>query len=386
MIVATVNNRIYEQIQIFLYLGRTFVTDKRTVFLHIGVFKTGSSALQVFFAKNQDTLAKHGVEYPGLSELNPARRGLVTSGNAPFIARSLMDEEKPFYLPDHEDEHLTAFRQHLQQTKTPNVLFSSEFFSYVPPAGFEKLKEIAESEGFTLKVLAYVREQASYLESLYIQRVKRGSVQDLPEVYIDQIVEDEQHLFYASLFESLADVIGQENLSIKAFVQKSLFSSTLSALGVKAGPEFNLPSSKVNVSLPLALVPLFVELNTLKPTQTFSDQIVRDYSKFLTSSEPEKRTLLSPEFTSKIRGIYAAENQRLSNEWFGGKAAFKYSERKYLSWEAAGHLLDAKTVAKIFGGLAIQHEVRLIRLEKAAMKLGELAGLEDGWATKIKVR
>lgn len=362
------------------------MTDNRTVFLHIGVFKTGSSALQVFFAKNQDTLAKHGIDYPGLSELNPARRGLVTSGNAPFIARSLMDEEKTFYLADPDGENLKAFRQQLQQAKTPNVLFSSEFFTYVPPAGFEKLKKIAESEGFTLKVLAYVREQSSYLESLYIQRVKRGGVQDLPEDYIDKIIEEEHHLFYASFFESVAQVVGQEHLSIRAFQRKSLFSNTLSAVGVQAGPEFNLPSSKVNVSLPLALVPLFVELNTLKPTQTFSDQIVRDYSKFLISKKPEKRTLLSPEYTSKLRGIYAEENNWLANKWFGGKPVFKNPERKYLSWEAAGKLLDSKTVAKILGGLAIQHEVRLIRLENAVMKLGKLAGLEDGWATKIKVR
>ena len=244
------------------------MTDKRTVFLHIGVFKTGSSALQVFFAKNQQTLAKHGLEYPSLNGLDLAKRGLVTSGNAAFVARSLFDKNTRLSVADPNGEYLATFQKSLQQSTAPNALFSSEFFSSVPPAGFAKLKEVAEREGFDLKVLAFVREQSSYLESLYIQRVKRGGAMERPETYIDTLIDDEKHLFYASFFDGLAEVLGKENLIVRAFRPKNLFSSTLTALGIKASPEFQLPPSKVNVSLPLPLVPLFLELNTLRPTQT----------------------------------------------------------------------------------------------------------------------
>lgn len=358
----------------------------RTVFLHIGVFKTGSSALQVFFAMNQKQLAAAGVRYPSLSDLDGAKRGLVSSGNAAYLARSLMEPEAPMALPQQKDDQLRKFEQSLNNTKEGNLLLSSEFFSYVPGASFQSLKEIANRNGFRLKVIAFVREQTSYLESLYIQRVKRGGIQQPPEEYIEKLIEDEKHLFYAKFFDDLASVIKRENIGLEVYERKNLYSKMFWQLGLEPNKQFTLPSRRVNISLPLALIPLFLELNKLNPPQSFADQIVSAYSKFNHKKESSGQTLLSPELRTRLVELYKSDNDKLFADWHTGATAFQSVERQHVSLDSAANMLDLADIAKLMGGISIQHEARIIRVEKAIMQLGELAGLEDGWATKIKVR
>ena len=358
----------------------------RTVFLHIGVFKTGSSALQVFFAKNQKQLAAAGVCYPSLSDLDGAKRGLVSSGNAAYLARSLMEPEAAMALPRQKKDQLRKFEKSLKRTTEGNLLFSTEFFTYVPTDSFRTLNEIANHSGYRLKVVGFVREQTSYLESLYIQRVKRGGIQQPPEEYIEKLIEDEKHLFYAKFFEELSVVFEHDNIGLEIYERKNLYSKMFSQLDLEPSKQFTLPSRRVNISLPLALIPLFLELNKLNPPQSFADQVVGAYSKFNDKKESGGQTLLSPELRTRLVELYKPDNDKLFADWFTGTTAFPLADRKYVSLDSAAKMLDLADIAKLLGGISIQHEARLIRVEKAIMQLGELAGLEDGWATKIKVR
>jgi len=51
----------------------------RTLYLHIGASKTGTSALQVAFARNAKALRGRGLHYPGKNQ--DAMDGKITSGN-----------------------------------------------------------------------------------------------------------------------------------------------------------------------------------------------------------------------------------------------------------------------------------------------------------------
>jgi hypothetical protein len=58
----------------------------RTLYLHIGIHKTGTSYLQSCFHLSKDRLRAHGIDYP-FSEVNPdtlseGRGGLLIPGNA----------------------------------------------------------------------------------------------------------------------------------------------------------------------------------------------------------------------------------------------------------------------------------------------------------------
>lgn len=103
-----------------------------TLWLHVGPPKTGTSALQVFFARNAAALRRQGVLYPwGEAALD----GAVTSGNGAWLAA--WEEGFPKSLPEGRTLIRLLRRGH-------NVLLSSEYFVTTDPRVLESLKRQAD--------------------------------------------------------------------------------------------------------------------------------------------------------------------------------------------------------------------------------------------------
>jgi len=130
----------------------------RTLYLHIGDGKTGSTYLQHAFHLNAASLRAQGVDYPvpagGLSKLGP--------GNAVGLFRS--------------EAHLCAALEAMSGG-TVDVLLSSEtFMDYLCDADrIEGWLAAARRAGFgRVSVLVFLREPMGYLSSLYSQHLKGG--------------------------------------------------------------------------------------------------------------------------------------------------------------------------------------------------------------------
>jgi hypothetical protein len=135
-------------------------SEERTVFLHVGMHKTATTYIQNRLRKNRTLLARHGVLYP------PFRR-----------------------------DHLSLVRAVEQQDPTPwlewlgqasrgrrHLLVSAEALSLVmaqpvEPGGAMSLGEwlcrLLGENGWRTRVMVFVRDQPSYLNSRYTQLVKR---------------------------------------------------------------------------------------------------------------------------------------------------------------------------------------------------------------------
>ena len=48
--------------------SRNSCNTKKTLYLHIGMGKTGTTALQVFFSGNRKAMEKQGIAYPSLGK------------------------------------------------------------------------------------------------------------------------------------------------------------------------------------------------------------------------------------------------------------------------------------------------------------------------------
>ncbi|WP_286828362.1 MULTISPECIES: hypothetical protein [Kordiimonas] len=349
-----------------------------TVYLHIGIFKTGSSALQVFFARNAAKLKDQGLIYPQSASVSNARRGLITSGNGSSLALAL----KQGAPAENRGEQLAWFGETLVSAKSHGILLSSEIFCDLPVDAFQTLKSICHEHGMQLQVIAFVREQASYMESLYIQQVKRRHITSLPEPYIRDRYPKARHLKYHAFLSSLSDTVGAENLKVRDYGAEDVIAAMCEIMGLEPD-NLERPPKKINISLPYFLVPMFLELNKMDPNKSFSDQVVRNQSQLQQHATAERRTLLSPDLQQEIRGYFADENKRLSQAFFGGAEIFNKPLPPYISLEDASKVMDLMDVTKLLGGLAIQHERRLIRIENALLALGDKAGFEPGWVRKI---
>ncbi|MEL7125152.1 MAG: hypothetical protein AAGK30_02925 [Pseudomonadota bacterium] len=139
----------------------------RTIYLHVGHGKTGTSYLQSALANSLDALAAHGISYPlDPDEAARVRAGGISSGNIVPAPRHLVP---------------------LLERGDPALLLSSEslFFKLRPNQLLETLRKHAPQA--RVKVMLYVRDPLDHVVSKYQQRIKRGgsteAFEDFLEVY-----------------------------------------------------------------------------------------------------------------------------------------------------------------------------------------------------------
>ncbi|MEP3633926.1 MAG: hypothetical protein ABJQ23_20810 [Shimia thalassica] len=134
----------------------------RTIYVHTGHAKTGTSYLQASLAISVDALASHGIAYPlSEAEIERVRTGGISSGNG---------------MPD--PNHLRTLIDRNDET----LLISSE--ALFPRMQFEGLLEVMQEAApeADFEMLLYVRDPMDHAVSKYQQQVKRGgSIQTFDE-------------------------------------------------------------------------------------------------------------------------------------------------------------------------------------------------------------
>ena len=78
--------------------------------IHIGLPKTGSTALQAFFSRNREELLKHSIDYLPMGEFRQGQAGGIASGNGAYVARSMLPAQDPAYLSWDESRIAETFR------------------------------------------------------------------------------------------------------------------------------------------------------------------------------------------------------------------------------------------------------------------------------------
>src|SRR5450631_2837417 len=99
----------------------------KTLVFHIGIPKTGSSAIQVFLARNRPALLREGVDYLNSGEFHMGVAGKISSGNGAFLARCLLPEGARAKIVPGES-HLTEALEAIKASDAHTGLISSEMF------------------------------------------------------------------------------------------------------------------------------------------------------------------------------------------------------------------------------------------------------------------
>jgi hypothetical protein len=140
----------------------------RRLFLHIGVAKTGSSALQVAFARNTELLEKAGINYWRDPDFERAKAGKTTQGNGLDLCRASYPDS-PRLLGKYDEEALrAAFPKYFG--RYPRALLSSEMLGNLPPPAW--LRILKTYPGTSVHLIAYVRNAGPSLWSAYCHIVK----------------------------------------------------------------------------------------------------------------------------------------------------------------------------------------------------------------------
>ncbi|ALI56179.1 hypothetical protein SAMN05444421_109129 [Celeribacter marinus] len=133
--------------------------DPKTLFVHLGTEKTGTTSVQSVLARNEATLRAAGVSY-----VKAFRRGICHN----HLTRLLRE--------DRHDAHIrTKLSREIAQTHQRHLLISTET-AFGTHDARKMISTLAGIDGVRLKPFFYFRRQDLFLESLAKQRGKTGQL------------------------------------------------------------------------------------------------------------------------------------------------------------------------------------------------------------------
>lgn len=183
------------------------MTRSKTLYLHVGAHKTGSTSLQHALGTNDDRLRQHGILFPKAARVHYAHRRLVFG---------LRGKGHPVVgdAPDPKQE-LDAILAEIEASGASKVIVTCESMF-----GLDKksIRFLAEGfKNFDTKVVVYIRRQDNMLLSIYNQRVKTARNQF--HVSFEDVLKDPRRYVddYRRNLDRWAAVFGEENINARCY-------------------------------------------------------------------------------------------------------------------------------------------------------------------------
>ena len=272
---------------------------KKTLFVHVGTHKTGSSAIQRFLTENRDRLENYGYKYDFINkdEINHCAFDFVNEGKG------------------------------LRLDNGFNYIFSCENL-YID---FDQIKYflLDKANEFEIKIIIYLRRQDAMKQSVYNQVVKTG--------FFSGKIYQEHHynLNYYVFLDKVAQLFSKENIIVRPyeksqFVGGSIYADFLNILDIKLSSDFRVDDSVVNPSLSHDGLEYCLYINKLNLPVALKDQINRKVIK-LESVEKHhqmfrEHNILPPVRRRKIIENYAESNAKIATEYLKGNGGVLFKD------------------------------------------------------------
>jgi len=252
-----------------------FDLTMRTLYIHAGGVKTGSSAIQNFLELNADRLAEYGVAYENRVIIKSPFE--ITSGNGGILYEALISEETS---DDTIDSILTSYLGGCRR-----AICSSEHFTHLSSRGWARLDQSANRLGVNYRIVFFMRNVLPFLMSSYDQMIKRhGEWRDF-----EQWIEDAtwQH---DDALKAMVEVVPFDRIHVVSYdsVKEKLFEAFLSEIEIDGGIISGASSRNIAVNRSLSEF----ERNILRTlNRIVGGAYSAELSNLMIYAEPEKAVL-----------------------------------------------------------------------------------------------
>ena len=146
-----------------------------SVFLHFGITKTGSTAIQNFLENNIESLERAGYYYP-LDQAS-TEESYRSSGNGYNIYLDVVSVSiNRQALIERIENRFDAYYEKAREKNCHSIIISSEVFSILSESDFIAFIESLPKSRFEYKYLYFKREPYSWYFSSWLQGVKREGI------------------------------------------------------------------------------------------------------------------------------------------------------------------------------------------------------------------
>ena len=208
--------------------------ENKTIYLHIGMPKAGSTSIQRFLYNNREKLKEFGILYPIIPNDNDEKDyNIAEYINFRKIDKKIITQGLEFYNEFFKNEVIDKVLKNDEAFEfCDKIIFSDELLFYKKDC--INMFDVMRENGFEVKVMVCFRSPVDYLASLWQENLKP---------YLDNFTTPiDKFLFNASAnYELILDFIkklGKENVIVLPFGKKywkngNLIEDFMSALGVE---------------------------------------------------------------------------------------------------------------------------------------------------------
>ena len=314
---------------------------ERVVILHIGFFKTGSTALQEFFELNREALAQRGIFYP-----ERTKDDFVV----PFLSWH------PGFEPGGERQ---AYEQLVEAASGFRyTILSNENFSFLylgeEKAAIQTIADYLARIG-KVKVIIYVRRQDELMQSSYIYNVMWQGMATTQTTAFEGNPE--------KVIDEWALVFGPDNIIVRPYEKQQnapdIFHDFFQAVGLPLDDDYRIPEKPANVRIPDQFVEIKRNINLLFPDKSVQHRfmaVIKELAKGLPKDEVySAHAYLSPQRRLQVLQETAAWNASVARKYLhrsDGRLFYDPLPDPDEPWEPFGGLKAREAVsltARVFG-------------------------------------
>ena len=288
----------------------------KQIFFHIGMPKTGSTAMQVFLAMNREYLLQHGYDYPLIGDYELNLAGKVAAGNGADIGRYFRQTE-----PDEEEkldfeiaEPVQEFLSVTRSSPMQKILISSEHFGLRSPNWWQAFRDYLADDDLQISLIYFVRRQDQILQSAYAQSMSgRRRTWTMEEFVTDRA----NHYYWYQKTKALCDILGEDRVLPRVYETaktspNGVFGDLFTVLGVPFTDDVAVPDRVFNPSLSPKGLRFILDINKANPRSDFPMAKLKNQILALIDqqSEREQRNLLSRELYAEIIDRYQEDNRK----------------------------------------------------------------------------
>lgn len=391
----------------------------KTLYIHIGTPKTGTSAIQDFLDKNSSRLKEKGYLYRRM-ELKDFDRNMATvdeEGNLCFrlFSRTMGTVGKKrngFFLHGDRgvlpEDNLQILQKGLEEVKawfaeSEKIILTDEgvWTDFESWDYGRRIKEFTDQNEILVKIIVYLRPQADYLDSFYRSRVKWKYQSEDWETYLsEEALMDYFGVDYERRLRAIADVFGKENTLVRPYEPalwktqgKDLFSDFAEALGISDISGCALPEALVNESLSYNQAEIKRLINGMAGE---NDSTLSGYTKLTRNAsllcselnEDEVRySYFSAEEKESFMQRFEEGNRRVAREYLNREELFLSPPRIFPKWEKDPLSME-EDIVLYFGAVTrrLYEEINRLKKENKELERHSLGNRLHRFFARIKNR
>lgn len=329
----------------------------KTLYLHIGTPKTGTTSIQHFCYDNMEKLSAEGYYYPKFS-FAYENKGKYRNGL--FLEAVCYDKEGNRQI-EQEKENLNSGLKAIEEyfEKYDNIILSDEgiwtacFNRKRGRTLMYELQNRAQDAGYQIKIIVYLRRQDDFLVSWYNQLIKHN-ISTKNTLSWDEYFQNYNKyvkLDYLRCLKKLNNIFGIENIIVRRFDKKlfkggSFIADFLDIFGLDLDSYFYVDDDYKKFNTKMSENACEIK-RIINGTTEMNINEIRKFEWILREFSPvsEKKypcSMMSQEESYELMQLYELSNRKIAKRYIAdGRPLFSDSKKPKEKWKKNNiHMID----------------------------------------------